>query len=94
MFALVVGSGAGAGCFGYNRGAKRWSYVGDALLIVGGGAAIGVEETSKPADCTGPGCPSYTPPFRGGLVVGAVLVVAGVAGLVINATRTTVKTSR
>ncbi|HUJ63409.1 MAG TPA: hypothetical protein VLX92_33150 [Kofleriaceae bacterium] len=82
-----------AGCFGYNSSAKKWSYVGDAVLIVGGGAAIGADQATKPGKCTGTDCP-YAPPISGGLVIGAVLVVAGVVGILINATRADVKTSR
>src|SRR5438093_5964747 len=29
------------GCFGYNSSAKRWAYVGDTILVIGGAAAIG-----------------------------------------------------
>ncbi len=83
-----------SGCFGYNHGAKAWSYVGDSLLLVGGGAVIAVDQTTKPPACSGFGCPTYNPPFSGGLVIGAVLVAAGLVGFVVNATRTNVKTSR
>lgn len=83
-----------SGCFGYNRSAKRWAYVGDTILILGGGAAIAGDQLTKPAACTGPGCPSYTSPISGALVVGAVLVAAGLFGIVFNATRDNVKTSR
>ena len=83
-----------AGCFGYNRSAKGWAYVGDSLLMVGGAAAITADVTTRPGPCEGPGCPTYTPPFGGALVAGAVLAAAGLVGVVINATRTSVKTSR
>jgi hypothetical protein len=82
------------GCFGYNSSAKGWSYVADTLLIAGGGAAIAVAETSKDAPCSGPGCPTYQSSISGGLVAGALLVTAGVFGIIFNATRDTVKTSR
>lgn len=82
------------GCFGYNTSAKRWSYVGDTILILGGGVAIAAEETTKPAPCSGPGCPTYQSSVGGALVVGAVLVAAGVFGIFFNATRDNVKTSR
>jgi hypothetical protein len=82
------------GCFGYNPSAKRWSYLGDAILIVGGGAAIAADEATKPAACSGAGCPTYTSSIGGGLVAGAVLVAAGVFGIFFNATRDNVKTSR
>ena len=82
------------GCFGYNSSAKKWSYVGDTLLILGGGAAITVEETTKPPPCMGPGCPTYTSSLSGGLIAGVILASAGVFGLIVNATRPTVKSSR
>lgn len=82
------------GCFGYNSSAKRWSYVGDTLLILGGGAAITLDETTKPPPCMGPGCPTYTSPLSGGLIAGVILASAGLFGLIVNATRPTVKSSR
>lgn len=85
------------GCFGYNPSAKRWAYVGDAVLIVGGGVAIASDVTSKDAACMpdamGNGC-TYQSSIHGQLLAGVVLVAAGLTGLVINATRDTVKTSR
>jgi hypothetical protein len=82
------------GCFGYNKSAKRWAYAGDSVLIVGGGAAIAGDLLTRPGPCMGDGCPRYTPPFSGALVAGAVLVTAGLVGIILNATRDTVKTSR
>ena len=82
------------GCWGYNSSAKRWAYVGDSLLIVGGGAAIAADQLNKPAPCMGAGCPTYTPPISGALVAGVVLAAAGLFGIVFNATRSEVKTSR
>jgi len=81
------------GCFGYNRSAKRWSYVGDTVLILGGGAAIAIDVTSKDAPCTGDNCP-YRSPIRGTLIAGVVLAAAGVFGMLFNATRDNVKTTR
>jgi hypothetical protein len=83
------------GCFGYNPSAKKWSYLGNSLLIAGGGATIAADIATRPAACSGtfPMCP-YHPPIDGPLLVGAVLVAAGLVGIVINATRPTVKTSR
>ena len=82
------------GCFGYNRSAKRWAYAGDTALILGGGGAISADLLgSEPPPCTGRAC-SYEAPFSGALVAGAVLVTAGLIGIVINATRPYVKTSR
>jgi hypothetical protein len=92
--ALVAMLALASGCFGYNRSAKRWSYVGDTILILAGGAAITGEETTKPGPCTGPTCPTYTSSIGGALVVGVVLVTAGLFGVVLNATRDNVKTAR
>jgi len=92
--ALAVVIALCAGCFGYNKGAKRWAYVGDSVLILGGGGAIAADFATKPGPCTGETCPRYTSPIGGALVVGAVLVVAGLFGIVVNATRDEVKTSR
>ncbi len=90
LIALLLGA---SGCFGYNRSAKRWSYVGDTLLILGGGAAIATDLTSKSTPCTGDNCP-YQSSIHGTMVAGVVLVAAGLFGLVFNATRDNVKGSR
>lgn len=85
------------GCFGYNKSAKRWAYAGDAVLIAAGGATIALDLTSKDAPCMpdamNNGC-SYRSPVHGALVAGAVLAAAGLFGLLFNATRDNVKTSR
>jgi hypothetical protein len=81
------------GCFGYNRSAKRWAYVGDTVLVLGGGGAIALDVTSKDAPCTGDSCP-YKSPIHGALVAGVVLAAAGLFGILFNATRDNVKTSR
>jgi hypothetical protein len=82
-----------AGCFGYNSSAKKWAYAGDTILIVGGGAAVGLGVLDTPEPCMGAGCP-YVSPIRGGYVAGALLVGAGLFGIIFNATRDTVKSSR
>jgi hypothetical protein len=85
------------GCFGYNPSAKRWAYVGDAVLIAAGGATIAHDVTSKDAPCMpdamNNGC-SYQSPVHGALIAGVVLAAAGVFGLLFNATRNTAKASR
>lgn len=92
--ALVVCLALLSSCWGYNSSAKRWSYVGDAILFLGGGGAIAYDLTNnKPEACTGKNCP-YESPIRGGLIAGAILVSAGVFGAIFNATRPEVKTSR
>jgi hypothetical protein len=95
--ALVASLTLLAGCFGYNKSAKRWAYVGDAVLIAAGGATIALDVTSKDPPCmpdgNNNGC-SYRSPIHGALIVGAVLAAAGVFGILFNATRDTVKTSR
>lgn len=90
--ALALGS---TGCFGYNQSAKRWSYVGDSVLILGGGGAIAADVLTKTdaPPCMGRACP-YESPVTGAMVAGTMLVTAGLVGIVINATRPNVKTSR
>lgn len=84
------------GCFGYNKSAKRWSYVGDTILVLGGGTVIALDLTSSGEACmSGPGMPCpYEAPLTGPLVAGAVLAAAGIFGMIFNATRPNVKTSR
>ena len=91
--ALIASITLLAGCFGYNRSAKRWAYVGDTVLILGGGGAIALDLTSKDEPCTGDNCP-YKSSIHGAMVAGVVLAAAGLFGLFFNATRDNVKTSR
>jgi hypothetical protein len=92
VVALVACAALLSGCFGYSPSAKKWAYVGDTVLILGGGGAIAADLlTHEP--CEGLNC-GFDPPFGGGTVAGVVLVTAGLVGLVFNATRTPVKTSR
>ncbi len=88
---------AGPGCFGYNKSAKRWAYAGDAILIIGGGTTIALDVTGKPPPCMpdamNNGC-SYKSSISGAMVAGAVLAAAGLFGILFNATRDNVKTSR
>jgi hypothetical protein len=92
---LSLGLGL-TGCFGYNKSAKRWAYVGDTVLILGGGGMIAADVLTKdePAPCkAGTMCP-YESPISGAIVAGAMLVAAGLVGIIVNATRPDVKTSR
>ena len=96
--AIVASVALASGCFGYSSSAKKWSYIGDVILLAGGAATIAGDIATRPPSCTpmsnGMGCPLYTPPFDGALVAGVMLVTAGVVGIVLNATRHEVKTSR
>jgi hypothetical protein len=92
--ALLTCAVLATGCFGYNSGAKKWAYVGDTILVVGGAAAITADILTKDEMCTGTGCPDFTLPFGGTTVAGTFLLTAGIGGFMINATRPTVKTSR
>jgi hypothetical protein len=96
MLIVVTTVALGSGCFGYNKSARRWSYAGDTVLILGGGGAIaGDLLTRGDAEPVMPGTrEKYEPPVSGALVAGVLLATAGLIGLVINATRPDVKTSR
>ena len=89
-----------SGCFGYNKSAKRWAYAGNTVLILGGGAAIAADILTKGdsepmMSVTGqPQEDPYSQPISGGIVAGSLLVAAGIFGIIFNATRPHVKTSR
>lgn len=93
VVALVACAALASGCFGYNSSAKKWAYVGDALLIAGGGAALAADILTHER-CQGSPCPAFDPPFGGGSVAGVMLVSAGIIGIIVNATREPVNTSR
>lgn len=87
-----------SGCFGYNKSAKRWAYAGNTVLILGGGGVIATDVLGGASSDAMPVVPtaadSYDPPFSGVMLTGAMLVTAGLVGLLFNATRPNVKTSR
>jgi hypothetical protein len=92
---LALSALLATGCFGYNPSAKKWAYAGNSVLIAGGGAAIASDflikdESSMMTTTDKP----YEPPFSGAILAGSMLVTAGLIGIIINATRPTVKTSR
>lgn len=93
VLALVA---CASGCFGYNKSAKRWAYAGNTVLILGGGAAIAGDILTK--DASAPPMMNemepYKQPVSGGIVAGALLVGAGLFGMIFNATRPNVKTTR
>lgn len=82
------------GCWGYNRSAKRWSYVGDVLLMGAGGGAIAADLTATEEPCSGTGCRTYKAPFSGLLLAGALVATAGFVGILLTASRAEVKSSR
>jgi len=90
---LIASAALLSGCFAYNKPAKRWAYVGDSVLILGGGAAIALDVTSKDEPCMGDNCP-YKSPIHGAMIAGVVLVTAGLVGILFNVTRTNVKSTR
>jgi hypothetical protein len=95
--ALIAIVALASGCFGYNRSSKRWAYVGNSILILGGGGIIAADRLNKekPGDeMMLPNQVEYTPPFSGALLAGVMLATAGLVGILFNATRTTVNTSR
>ena len=89
-----------AGCFGYNSSAKKWAYAGNTVLIIGGGAALtgSILTKSDPEpmmSITGqPQEEPYSLPVTGGMVAGGFLIAAGIFGIIFNATRPNVKTTR
>lgn len=92
---MVAVAALASGCFGYNQSSKRWAYVGDTVLVLGGGGLIAGDLLTQEDCMPMPLAPcAYEAPISGALVAGAVLVVAGVVGMVVNATRANVKTSR
>ncbi len=99
--AVLALAACASGCFGYNKSAKRWAYAGDTVLILAGGGAIAADVLGK-SDSQSmmmsnqmiPPQDKYSQPISGGIVAGAVLVAAGVFGIIFNATRPNVKTSR
>lgn len=93
VVALVACAALATGCFGYDSSAKKWAYVGDTVLIAAGGGAIAADILTH-EKCEGVGCPAFDPPFGGGTVAGVMLVSAGIIGIIVNATREPVKTSR
>lgn len=97
LIAVITVLAFASGCFGYNRSAKRWAYVGDTMLLLGGGATIALDVTSsdKPdVGMTGTAAKPYDPPFSGVMLTGVILAAAGLFGILFNATRPIVKTSR
>jgi len=93
---VAIAAIGGTGCFGYNRSAKGWAYVGDSVLIAGGGGTIaaGVLTKDDPPPCMANMMCRYDPSITGLMVTGAVLATAGLVGIIVNATRPNVKTSR
>jgi hypothetical protein len=87
VLVAVLGVASGTGCFGYNRSAKSAAYVGDSVLIVGGSGTIGAELLLGKDSCQGAGCVEPLSPVTGPLVLGTMLVTAGVVGLLLNLTR-------
>ncbi|HEU0036559.1 MAG TPA: hypothetical protein VFQ53_38365 [Kofleriaceae bacterium] len=97
--AMVAMLALASGCFGYNRSAKRWAYAGDTVMMVGGGSLIAADvlaggSEAAPMNVPMTGAKPYDPPVSGVMVAGIVLVTAGLVGIVFNATRPDVKTSR
>lgn len=88
---LCAGS---TGCFGYNRSAKRIAYVGDSALILAGGGTLAAELLLGGDDCEGMNCVEAVSPITGPMVVGTMLVTAGLVGLLLNITRPIRKNSR
>ena len=95
LLALVTSVATTSGCVGYSRSAKRWAYLGNStLLAVGGGAmALGIltYDTSCPSTAGGStstnACVTEVGPVSGITIAGAALVISGIVGVVLTATR-------
>lgn len=87
LTALVVALALVTGCVGYSPSAKRWSYAGNTVLMLGGGAAIAGGVLADDEMCTGTGCPRTEPPISGTLVAGVLLATMGLVGILVTATR-------
>ena len=96
LTALVLALTLATGCFGYNKSAKRWSYFGDTVLLLGGGGVIAADVLTKDDACMDTATMKcrYESPISGVLVAGVVLAAAGLFGMLFNATRPNVKSSR
>jgi hypothetical protein len=96
LVALVTVLALLGGCFGYNKSAKRWAYVGNTVLILGGGGAIAADQLGGESEMSNvpTAAKTYDPPFSGVMLAGAMLVAGGLFGMIFNATRPNVKTSR
>lgn len=92
MLATTVSA---TGCIGYSRSAKRWAYVGNSTLIASGAGALTLGiltyDTSCPTNAGGSSstnsCVTQVGPVSGISVVGAMLLVGGIVGIVLTATR-------
>ncbi|HPH66763.1 MAG TPA: hypothetical protein PLF40_13490 [Kofleriaceae bacterium] len=94
--ALTLATTIGAtGCIGYSRSAKRWAYVGNSTLLASGAGALTLGiltyDTSCPTTTGGSSstnsCVTQVGPVSGISVVGAMLLVGGIVGIVLTATR-------
>jgi len=96
LTALVLTAVLATGCFGYNKSAKRWSYLGDTVLVLGGGGVIAGDVLTKDDPCMDTAFMKcrYESPVSGVLVAGIVIAAAGLFGILLNATRPNVKSSR
>lgn len=94
LAALGIVAFLATGCFGYNAPAKRAAYLGNTVLVLGGGGALAAELLIEEEACQGAGCVEEVSPITGPMVAGTMLVTAGLVGFLLNLTRPTVKTSR
>ena len=94
--ALMLATTASAtGCIGYSRSSKRWAYVGNSTLLASGAGVLTLGiltyDSSCPANTGGSSstntCVTKVGPVSGISVVGALLLVGGIVGIVLTATR-------
>ena len=95
LVALATTLTASSGCVGYSRSAKHWAYLGNSTLLAAGGGAMALGiltyDTSCPTNAGGSSstnaCVSPVGPVSGITIAGAALLIGGIVGIVLTATR-------
>ena len=95
LLALATTVATSSGCVGYSRSAKHWAYLGNSTLIAAGGGAMALGiltyDTSCPTTTGGSSstnaCVTQVGPVSGITIAGAALLIGGIVGIVLTATR-------
>lgn len=95
LLALATTMATTSGCVGYSRSAKHWAYLGNSTLLAAGGGAMALGiltyDTSCPTNAGGSSssnaCVTQVGPVSGITIAGAALLIGGIVGIVLTATR-------